>query len=827
MSYMASMTNGHFLLAELPIWNEFLSVNFELREVSPGQVALMCLRGHLVSVTSNMQRTHSFELVHWLLMEYCCIKFVELCGPNTFQNDFLFLDGFWLSCNLEHVKLCSYLLDDSLPKDLADAHRFEAITLDTLKIISVRFLSVGLHMCEMLGRREAAATCAITPRTRSGCTSLCLSVKQLISDLRYHRSILSHRWVNHMSCMASMTSGHFQLAELPIWNEFLSVINVELREVSPGQVALVWLRGHVVSIASNMQRRHSFELVHWLLMEYCCIKFVELCGPNTFQNDFLFLDGFWLSCNLGHVKLCSYLLDDSLPKDLADAHRFEAITLDTLEIISVCFLSVSLHMCEMLGRREAAAPCAITPRTRSGCTSLCLSVKQLISDLRYHRSILSHRWVNHMSCMASMTSSHFQLAELPIWNEFLSVINVELREVSPGQVALVWLRGHVVSIASNMQRRHSFGLVHWLLMKYCCIKFVELCGPNTFQNDFLFLDGFWLSCNLGHVKLCSYLLDDSLPKDVADAHRSVAITLDTLEIMNVQSSDRLHEYAAYLVGSCPSLCLSVNQLFSNLRYLRSIPSHRRVNHNWRTYSEANTCFLLAELSLWNEFLWVNFEINTVSAGQLALACLHGCVVPVLSNMQRRHSFMRVHRVVQELRSIKSLELCEPHISQNHFLYWDGLRLSRNMCYVKPCRYLLEDYSPRCLIEALHSPVTTVDTLEGVSVRFSSVGVQMLCELLGNCRVLCAPIFLKNWIDMPKELRRADAQRSVQCPIHVYKLFAMADSCYVLADLVSHSIRMRASGSWAHTSRTTVTWRCSLLRRPVCTAQGSSRSTTSN
>lgn len=251
-----------------------------------------------------------------------------------------------------------------------------------------------------------------------------------------------------------------------------------------------------------------------------------------------------------------------------------------------------------------------------------------------------------------------------------------------------------------------------------------------------------------------------------------------------------------------------------------------MNHNWRTYSEANTCFLLAELSLCYEFLWVNFEINTVSAGQLALACLPGCVVPVLSNMQRRHSFMRVHRVVQELRSIKSLELCEPHISQNHFLYRASLRLSRNMWYVKPCRYRLED-SPRCLIEALHSPVTMLDTLEGVSVRFSSVGVQMLCELLGNCRVLCAPVFLKNWIDVPKELRRADAQRSVQCQIHVHKLFAMADSCYVLADLVSHNIGMRASGSWAHTSRTTITWCCSLLRRPVRTARGSSRSTTSS
>ncbi|KAH7979321.1 hypothetical protein HPB49_009043 [Dermacentor silvarum] len=144
--------------------------------------------------------------------------------------------------------------------------------------------------------------------------SLCLPVKQLISDLRYHRSILSHRWVNHdMSYLASMANGYFLLAELSIWNEFLSVINFKLRDVTPGQVALVCLRGRLVSVVSNVQRRHSFGLVHWLLMEYCCIKFVELCESNTFRNNFLFLDGFWLGCNLGHVKLCGYLLDDYLP----------------------------------------------------------------------------------------------------------------------------------------------------------------------------------------------------------------------------------------------------------------------------------------------------------------------------------------------------------------------------------------------------------------------------------------------------------------------------------------------------------------------------------
>ncbi|KAH7979849.1 hypothetical protein HPB49_011582 [Dermacentor silvarum] len=428
------------------------------------------------------------------------------------------------------------------------------------------------------------------------------------------------------------------------------------------------------------------------------------------------------------------------------------------------------------------------------CPSLCLSVQQLISDLRYHRSIPSRRWVNpDTSYLASTANGYFLFAQLPIWNEFLSVINVKLREVSPGQVALACLRGRLAFVASNMQRRHSFGLIHWLLMEYCGIKFVELCESNTFQSNFLFLDDFWLSCNLWHVKLCSYLLDDYLPKGLVDALRSAVTTLDTLEIMSarflsVRSCERLREYAAYLVGSCSSLCLPVNQPFSNLRYPRSIPSHRRVNYNWRTASEANACFLLAELTLLvnfvvNKFLWVNFEIQAVGAGRLALARLHGRVVLVSSNMQRRHSFVRVRPMVLELRSVKFLELCEPRISQNHFLFRGGLRVSRHMWYVKLCHYLLEDYSNKCLIEAPHSPVTTLDTLESVSVRFSSVGVQVLREIPGNCEALRAPVLLENCIDVPatEELRRADAQQSVQRQIHVHELFATI----VVEELVVH------------------------------------------
>ncbi|XP_075560089.1 uncharacterized protein LOC142592029 isoform X2 [Dermacentor variabilis] len=375
------------------------------------------------------------------------------------------------------------------------------------------------------------------------------------------------------------------------------------------------------------------------------------------------------------------------------------------------------------------------------CPSQCLSVNQFFSNLRYHWIILSHRRVNHdMSCMTSTANGYFLLAERPIWNEFPSVINFELREVRPGELALVCLRSRLVSDASYMQHRYSFGLVHWLLMKHYCINFVEPSESHVTHNHFLLLHDFWLSCNLANVKLHRDRSDDYLPKDLVDALHSTATTLDTLEIMSARffglhmlcemlgrcrSSDRLREYMAYLVGSCLTLRLPVNQLFSNMRYLRSILTHRQVNHdNWRTASDANIGFLLAELSLWNEFLLLNFDLRAVSAGRLFLTCSHRRVVPVSSNIQRRYSFVRVQRVPMKLRLIKFLELCEPRISQNHFMIRDGLRLWPYTSYVKVIHYQLEYYSPRYLTETLHSPLTTLDTMVGVCVGFSNFGVQL-------------------------------------------------------------------------------------------------------
>ncbi|KAH7977712.1 hypothetical protein HPB49_003207 [Dermacentor silvarum] len=208
-------------------------------------------------------------------------------------------------------------------------------------------------------------------------------------------------------------------------------------------------------------------------------------------------------------------------------------------------------------------------------------------------------------------------------------------------------------------------------------------------------------------------------------------------------SGPLPEPGPYMIGSYPRVYPSVNELFSNLRSMRSIQGHRQVDLDKASTATAVVgCFHLAELTLWNNFLWViNVELRQV---RLALACMCGRVVLFASNLQRRRSFILVHWPEMQHRSTKFVELRESRRRPKQF--WEGLSVSRNLRHARLCNHLL-DYTPRDLMDAHSSTVTTLDTLEIVSVRFSSVGVRLLCELRDRCEAMSKVVFLENWIDV--------------------------------------------------------------------------------
>ncbi|XP_065303734.1 uncharacterized protein [Dermacentor albipictus] len=185
-------------------------------------------------------------------------------------------------------------------------------------------------------------------------------------------------------------------------------------------------------------------------------------------------------------------------------------------------------------------------------------------------------------------------------------------------------------------------------------------------------------------------------------------------------SGRLRESAACLVGSFSSVCRSVHQLLSSLRCGRSVSGHHRVDLDRSCkVRAADGCLHLAELSLWNNFMRV--IMIELREAWLALNCLRGRVDPLVSNEQRRRSFVLVHWPLVEHRSTEFLELCESRMPPKQFLLRDGLVLSDNLRHARLC-YHLPVYPSRDPMDALRSTVTTLDTLEIVSVRFSSVGV---------------------------------------------------------------------------------------------------------
>ncbi|XP_075534545.1 uncharacterized protein LOC142568518 [Dermacentor variabilis] len=108
------------------------------------------------------------------------------------------------------------------------------------------------------------------------------------------RSIFSHHQEDlDKSCTASGTDVCLHLAELSPCNNFLWVI-IELRET---RLALGSLRGRVVALDSNKQRRCPFILVHCPLMEHRSIEFLELRESRMSPKQFQLTD------NLIHARL--------------------------------------------------------------------------------------------------------------------------------------------------------------------------------------------------------------------------------------------------------------------------------------------------------------------------------------------------------------------------------------------------------------------------------------------------------------------------------------------------------------------------------------------
>ncbi|XP_054919872.1 uncharacterized protein [Dermacentor andersoni] len=160
------------------------------------------------------------------------------------------------------------------------------------------------------------------------------------------------------SCTASAADGCLHFSKLSLWNNFLWVIIIKLRE---GRLGLACQRGRVVPLAFNMRRRRSFILVHWPLIQHRSIEFLEQLELRMSRKQFQLRDGLELSEHLRHARPCYHLLDYPT-RDPMEALRSTLTTMDRLEILSERFSCVGVSI-------RVSCSTGATSRARSSSSS--------------------------------------------------------------------------------------------------------------------------------------------------------------------------------------------------------------------------------------------------------------------------------------------------------------------------------------------------------------------------------------------------------------------------------------------------------------------------
>ncbi|CAN7989443.1 unnamed protein product [Ixodes hexagonus] len=112
----------------------------------------------------------------------------------------------------------------------------------------------------------------------------------------------------YLLCTDDGTKPCHLVQDLSIWNEFLRVLDAELKEVSPGKLNVLGLHGiHPWAEFKESDLRHSSMLLHWLLKEHRCIKALEfkqaVFVPGESQ---LLCDALRTNSRLTRFKLSDY-----------------------------------------------------------------------------------------------------------------------------------------------------------------------------------------------------------------------------------------------------------------------------------------------------------------------------------------------------------------------------------------------------------------------------------------------------------------------------------------------------------------------------------------
>lgn len=136
-----------------------------------------------------------------------------------------------------------------------------------------------------------------------------MSTSQTIyAQLRDKKGSWSSRVMGrYLLCTDDGTNPCHLLQDLSIWNEFLRVLDVELKEVAPGRLGVVTLLGiYPWADWIDSDRQHPYILLHWLLREHHCIKTLEFKQAVIPGEPQLLCDALCASSQLTRFKLSDF-----------------------------------------------------------------------------------------------------------------------------------------------------------------------------------------------------------------------------------------------------------------------------------------------------------------------------------------------------------------------------------------------------------------------------------------------------------------------------------------------------------------------------------------
>lgn len=189
------------------------------------------------------------------------------------------------------------------------------------------------------------------------CPEIRSILRYVYSDMRYPITGVGGQPILDYSapCTAGEPDGCCLVRAAPDWNECFSFIDLEMREIGPGRLALYWPRWPDIPslLAFGSQSRNACLLFHVLLRRHRCIEYVYIQESSISWFYYLVCDGLRLSHGLKHIRFCNYAFDAYPPGNLLLGLEATVAALDTLEMVSVRLSSVSARMlCHLLGRCE-------------------------------------------------------------------------------------------------------------------------------------------------------------------------------------------------------------------------------------------------------------------------------------------------------------------------------------------------------------------------------------------------------------------------------------------------------------------------------------------